>query len=124
MVFVVNQIQSHGKIAFRVNAKAVLYQINVILSNNAKFDVMIVTSRRHNVNIFCCILNDIVGKTYMEKITKGIFKISLCSKVTSKKVRNMGHYPIDMIKTKKKIFKINGVHITGFVWYCSLITNI
>ena len=52
MVFVVKQIRSHGKIAFRVNAKSVLYEINVILSHNANFDVIIVTSRRHDVNNF------------------------------------------------------------------------
>ena len=59
----------------------------------------------------------------MEKFTKGIFKISLCSKVTSQKVKNMGHYPIVRHdeKLKKFFFKINDVHISGFVWYCSLI---
>ena len=58
--------------------------MNVILSQNAKFDVMIVKSRRHEVNNFWWILNDIVGKTYMEKLTKGIFKISV-QKLQAKK---------------------------------------
>ena len=62
----------------------------------------------------------------MKKSTKGIFKISHISKVTSKKVRQMGHYPmVRYAKNKNKIFfKINDVHISGFVLYCSLITNI
>ena len=68
-----------------MNAKSVLYKINVILSNNAKFDVMIVTSRRHDVNNFCLILNDIVGKTYMEKFTKGISKSLSVQKLQAKK---------------------------------------
>ena len=41
----------------------------------------------------------------MKKFAKGIFKISHCSKVTSKKVRNVGHYPIVRHdKNYKKIF--------------------
>ena len=53
MVSVVKYIRSHGQIAFRVNSKFIVYKINVILSHNAKFDVMIVTSRHHDVNKFC-----------------------------------------------------------------------
>ena len=44
---------SRGKIAYRMNAKFVLYKINVILSHNANFDVMIMTSQCHDVINFC-----------------------------------------------------------------------
>ena len=131
MVFVVNQ--SHGKVAFRVNAKSVSYKINEIWSNNAKFDVMIVTSRRHDVNNFSFFVRFISlnfkrycrGNIYGKIHRKNFQNLSLF-KSYKQKVRNMGHYPIVRHdkKLKKNFFKTNDVHISGFVWYCSLITNI
>ena len=78
-----NGTWGYGKMTLLVEAKIFLYKIYVILCHNVNFDVTIMTSRRH---FFNRLQDSFVHKSYLGKVTEGIFLISYRSKVKSEKV--------------------------------------